>query len=165
MKKKEIYDKLIQIDESYSMQIDEDNDEIINIYQDDLLIEQFKLNRKIYTLFKVLQDYIQDEDYIVVEDINAKIYGKPIHLYEDVYMKINADRACLTLEFYYKISQTETNLIYLTKLIYTSQKLFHMMLIPNKLAVFPNYYVTNIFKFLDMIEILRYENQQTKGWS
>ncbi len=158
MKKRKIYDKLININETYSMQIDESNEDIVNIYKNNKLIEQFKLNRKIYTLFKVLQDYIQDENYIVVEDNNSKIYGKEIYLYDDIYMKINADRACLTLDFYQKINDTEIKLIYLTKLIYTCQKLFYMILIPQKLNNNPNYYITNVFKFLDMIEIMRYEN-------
>ncbi|QVK17052.1 hypothetical protein KHQ81_09140 [Mycoplasmatota bacterium] len=158
MKKRELYEKPIHINDSYWIQISKENEEIVNIYKDNCLLESFKLNRKIYTLFKVLQDYIQDDDYITIEDNQVNIYGKEIKLYEDIYMKINADRACLTLDIYQKISQTEIKLIYLTKLIYTCQKLFHMLLIPKKLENKPNYYVTNIFKFLDMIEILGYEN-------
>ncbi len=158
MKRRELYENLIHINETYSMQVDKDNDEYVNIYKHHTLLEQFKLNRKIYTLFKILQDYIQEDDYIIVEDNQAKIYGKEIYLYEDIYMRINASRACLTLDFYHKINEQEIKLIYLTKLIYTSQKLFHMMLIPKKLEKTPSYYVTNVFKFLDMIELLRYEN-------
>ncbi len=163
MKKKELYNQSIQINESYYIQIDNNNDEILNIYKDNHLLEAFKLNRKIYTLFKILQDYIKDEAYITVEDNGAKLYGKEIYLYEDIYMKINADRACLTLDFYHKINDTDMELIYLTKLIYTSQKLFHMLLIPKKLATVPSYYLANIFKFLDMIEILRYDNNNIQN--
>ncbi len=157
MKKRELFREKIKVNKELSFQIDENNDEYINIYIKNKLVEKFKLNRKIYTFFKIIQDYTKDDDYIIIEDNGVKIFGKEIYISEDVFMKINAFRACLTLDFYQKKSDNEIKLVYLTKLIYTSQKLFYMMLIPEKLETKPSYYVTNVFKFIDMIEILRYE--------
>lgn len=158
MNKQNLYTKLIHINNQYSMQIDKENNQILNIYHNNILINRFKLNRKIYTLFKIIQEYTLDEDYIIIEDNQAKIYGKPINLYDNVYMQINPDRACLTLDFY-KLTNNKKELVYLTKLIYTTQKLFCMINIPYKLDTNKNYYINNIFKFLDMIEILGYEKE------
>lgn len=157
MKKRELFRERIAVNKEISFQINTINDEYVNIYLNNKLVEKFKLNRKIYTFFKVIQDYAKDDDYIIIEDNAAKIYGKEIDLSENVFMKINADRACLTLDFYQRKSKDEIKLVYLTKLVYTSQKLFYMMLIPKKLEIKQSYYITNVFKFLDMIEILRHE--------
>lgn len=157
MKNRELYYDRIVINDNLYLKINEDDNEFVNLYKHNKLMEKFKLNRKIYTLFKVIQDYTNDDDYIIVEDTNSKIYGKEIHLYENVYMKVNACHACLTVDFYRK-DKDNIQLIYLTKLIYTVHKFFHMMLIPKKLEKNPNYYITNVFKFLDMLEIMKYEN-------
>lgn len=159
MNKRELYNQIIRINDIFYMQIDKDNNDFVNIYKDNQLIEKFKLNRKIYTLFKILQEHIQSEDYIIVEDFDTKIYGEEIHLYDDIYIKVNADHACLTLDFYQKLNDTEIKLIYLTKLIYTCKKLFHKLLIPKKIELNTNYYITNVYKFIDMMEILSYEGK------
>ena len=157
MNKNELYTKMIQINEHYTMQVNQDNHDILDIYFYNQLIYQFELNRRIYTLFKIIQELINDQDYIIIEDYNIKIYGKPIFLYDNVYMQINPNRACLTLDFY-KLINNKKELVYLTKLIYTTKRLFYHILVPHKLDTVKNYYLGNIFKFLDMIEILNYEN-------
>lgn len=159
MNKNELYTQIIQINDQYSMQVDKNNHDLLNIFYHNQLIYQFKLNRKIYTLFKIIQELINDEDYIIIEDNKAKIYGKPIYLYDNVYMQINPNRACLTLDFYKKINNKK-ELVYLTKLIYTTKRLFYYLYIPYKLDTVKNYYLSNIFKFADMIEILGYEKKR-----
>ena len=47
MKKRELYDQRIVINEQFSIQIDVKNQEMVNLYLDNHLLEQFKLNRKI----------------------------------------------------------------------------------------------------------------------
>ena len=156
MKHKELYLGLIKINKTTAIQIDTENYELLNIFHEQTIREKFKLNRKIYTLFKVIQEYTNDCDYVVIEDINIKIYGNRVPLYNDIYLQINPNRACLTLDFY----NQNHELIFLTKLIYNTQRLFTMFLIPVKLKTEKNYYIRNIFKFIDMIELISYEKNK-----
>ncbi|MDF2700147.1 MAG: hypothetical protein K0Q49_1703 [Haloplasmataceae bacterium] len=156
MKKRELYYEKIKINDTFSIQIDPNNNENLLILKNNEVIDTFSLQRKIYTLFKVLQDYLKDDDYVIVEDNQSKIYGQEINLYDNVYMKINPFRKCLTIDIYRKDDDNET-LLYITKLTYISQKLFNMILIPKKLIEQPNFYITNVFKFIDMLELMNSE--------
>lgn len=153
MKKRELFYDKIYINEDIVIQIDPNNVGNLLIYKNDVILENFSLSRKIYTLFKVIQDITNDEDYVIVEDNQCMIYGKEINLYENIYMKVNPNRKCLTVDLYRKDENKET-LLYLTKMVYISQKLFNMMLIPQKLIEQPKYYITNVFKFIDMLELM-----------
>ncbi len=153
MKKRELFLNRIQIDDTYSMQVDELEENLI-IYENDVEIEQFSLRRRIYTLFKVLQEYTNSIDYIEDKEKKHNLYGKEIQINNDVYMQLNDEYGVLAIEFYQKIPDGEDELLYLTKLDYMTQKLFTMMLIPNKVIEDPKYQILNPKEFKDLIEIL-----------
>ncbi len=152
MKKRDLFLDKIQIDDIYSMQIDPNTLETVNIYENNQLIEQFSLKRRIFTLFKTLQKYINSDDSILDKERNIKLYGKEIPIKEDIFMKVSDEHKELIVKFYHK--QDEKNVLYLTKMNYMTQKLFHNMLIPKKVIENPKYQLLNPKEFKDLMDIL-----------
>lgn len=153
MKKRELFLDKIQIDETFSMQIDYTEENLI-IYENEVEIDKFSLRRRIYTLFKVLQEYTNANNYIEDKEKKNKLYGKEIQINTDIYMQLNDKYGTLAIDFYQKIPDGEDELLYLTKLDYMTQKLFAMMLIPNKVIDNPKYQILNPKEFKDLMDIL-----------
>lgn len=153
MKERELFLDKIQIDDTYSMQVDIDSKEFVNIYENDVAIDQFALNRKIRTFFKELQKNINSEDYIL-DDKNNRLYGKEIHIKEDIYMQVTNKHKELVIEFYHKDEENNIKILYLTRMNYMTQKLFYMMLIPKKVKDDPKYQILNPKEFKDLMDIL-----------
>ncbi|QVK17053.1 hypothetical protein KHQ81_09145 [Mycoplasmatota bacterium] len=154
MKKRELFLDRIQIDDTYSIQVDSDTEEFVNIYKNDVIVEQFSLKRRIYTFFKVLQTYTNSDEAIIDPNKNIKLYGKEIHIKDQIYMQAIDEHKDLVIEFYKKEEDTEDNLLYLTKMNYMTQKLFNMMFIPKKVIDIPNYQIMNPKEFKDLMDIL-----------
>ncbi|MDF2700148.1 MAG: hypothetical protein K0Q49_1704 [Haloplasmataceae bacterium] len=154
MKQRELFLDQILIDDAYSIKIDPKNNENLIIYENNTIIDEFSLKKRIYTLFKMIQELTDDQDFILL-DQKIKLYGKEIKIKDDIYMKISESHVCLTVDFYKKVNN-EIILYYLTKMTYMTQKLFNKMLIPEKMTNDENYQENNATEFKDMLEILSY---------
>lgn len=153
MKNRELFLDKINIDDTFSMQIDQENQEELFIYENNVVIDVFSLRKRIYTLFKVLQELTNTSELIDYKEKKAKLYGKEIHVIDDIYMQLTNKHENLIVEFNQKINN-ENKLLYLTKTNYMTQKLFHMMLIPKKVIEDPDYKTTNPKLFKDLIDVL-----------
>jgi len=153
MKKRELFLDKIQIDDTYSMQVDLETEEFVNIYENNVVIDQFSLRRRIHTFFKVLQEYTNSDIVIIDHDKNHKLYGKEIHIKDKIYMQISDNHQELVIEFYIKEENVEEELLYLTKMHYMTQKLFSMMLIPKKVLDDPKFQIMNPNDFKDLMDV------------
>ncbi len=124
-------DKIV-LNEIFSIQIDKDSKEYVNIYEYDKILEQFSLNKRIYTFFKTLQHYTASDEYIVDEINKVKLYGKEIHIKDDIYLQLVNNENGLLIEFYTK-DQNNREILYFAKTDYMTQKLFYLMLMPKEL--------------------------------
>ncbi len=154
MKKRDLFLDKIQIDETFSMQIDLETEGILKIYENDVEIDNFSLTKRIYTLFKVIQEYTNSDKKLIDKGKNTTLYGKEIHIKDQIYMQAKYKHEFLIIEFFLKEENSEERLLYLTKMNYTTQKLFHMMLIPKKVLDDPKYQLLYPKEFKDLIDIL-----------
>jgi hypothetical protein len=161
MKQKKYYEERIHINQNLSLEVDHEHPDHLFIYWNNQLHSTFALNRKTYTLFKKIQDLVHSPHYLTIEGNKGDLYADEIHLSDGISMQVTNTHGCLTLDFFQADDNGNKNLVYLTPLTYTTKTLFQNLLIPYHLQEEPNYRYQNIFKFLDMIEILNYEESLT----
>lgn len=157
MKQRELYLEKIILNDQYSLQIDPNNQENLLIYENNTIIEEFSLRKRIHTLFKTLQDLTEDSEYIML-DQKTKLYSKEIKINDNIYMKVTDHHVCVTVDFYQKNNDHSNELLYLTKMTYMTQKLFNKLLIPEKVIHDEHYQDKNTLEFKDMLEVLTYPN-------
>lgn len=153
MKERELFLEKIKINETFSMQVDPEKQETLIIYKNGMGVESFSLRKRIYTLFKTLQEYTNSTDFVIEKEKKYKLYGQAIHIKDDIYMQINDKHDSMIIEFY-KIEDNKKEILYLMKTDYMTQKLFHQMLIPEKVLTIPNFQVMNPTLFKDFIDII-----------
>jgi hypothetical protein len=161
MKQKKYYEARIQINEHLSIEVDRDHPDHLLLFWNNQIHSIFALNRKTYTLFKKIQDLIHSPHYLTIEGNKGDLYAGEIMLTDAISMQVTNTHGCLTLDFFQEDEAGIKKLVYLTPLTYTTKTLFQNMLIPYRLKEDSNYRYQNVFKFLDMIEILNYEEKQT----
>lgn len=153
MKDRELYLNRIQIDDTYSMQIEPEEQESLIIYENDTVIENFSLRRRIYTLFRTLQDYTKADEFVYDKEKKYKMYGKAIHIMDNIYMQINDEHDSSVVEFYEK-ENDHKKLLYIMKMNYMTQKLFQHILIPKKVLSTPDFQTMNPNLFKDFVDIV-----------
>lgn len=151
--KQQWYTKKVQVTDKLYFQL-QPEEQSVNIYVDHQLLETFALNRKIYTFFKRIQDILQSPNYLTIANGLGDLYSGEIHLDATVMMQVTNIHGYLTLDFYHKKADGN-ELLYLMPLTYTAGTLFKNMLIPYHLLKDPNYRIRHVFKFLDMMQILK----------
>lgn len=156
MKKRDLFSGKIQIDEFFSMQVDKDNQKILNIYNNNILLDKFLLNKRIFTLFKVLQTYIQNEDVIIDKKHHASLYGKEIFIEEDLFMQLKEHDENLYVEFY-KYENDKRKILYRISTNHMSQRLFSIMLLPKKAQEYPKLFINpnDVKEIIDILSVIK----------
>ena len=129
----------INIDNSLSLRIDNENTEYVNIYQNKNLIEQFSLKRRIYTLFKTIQILTKADGAVLFTNKNIPLYGKEIQVKENFFIKFTDAYGEVKLKFYEYDKESKENILYVSPIYFHSQKFFSMLLLPEKIKINPGF--------------------------
>ena len=149
MKERELYLDRIELNDKYSIQIDE-SQKYVNLYLNNNLLEQFSLRRTISTFFKFLQSHLHSEN--VIKDR----YGEGIKIHDDLYMRLTDKYHELMVEFYH-YDDNNKHVLFTTKTNYMTQKLFSMILVPEKAKIYPQFIIDpqNFKEIIDILSMIK----------
>jgi hypothetical protein len=149
---KEYYLEPIVITDQFKIQIDSDNHDNLLIYQKNEVVEIFSLKRRVYTLFKLIQSYVESNSTIHYNK-NNDLYAQAILIKDDLYMQVTDQHQVTVVEFYKK-KGNEKKTLYITKMTCMAKTLFNQLLVAIEVDRDPDYQAKFPRLFKDMLDVL-----------
>jgi hypothetical protein len=149
---KEYYLEPIEINDTYRLKIDPDSHDNLLIYENNDIIEIFSLKRRVYTLFKIIQNYVQS-NHVIDYNKNNELYAEPILIKDELYMQVTDQHQVMVVEFY-KQHGHEKKTLYVTKMTCMAKTLFNQLLIALEVDRDPEYQAKFPRLFKDMLDVL-----------
>lgn len=148
-----LYREKLIINDQWSMQIDPENDKNLLIFENDEVKDVFSLKRKTYTLFRILQEFTEEDKRLNYLK-NIHLYGKSIPITKDLMMRLMDTNGRFIVEIYKPMKKGDHEIIYALKGTVTTETLFKS--IPIAIDAYKNPNIRNNFPqlFQDMMEIL-----------
>lgn len=153
MNDKLIYTEPIQLSEGLTLHIDSKHPQNLLIMRNKALLDVFSLSRRIYTLFRLLYQYTNTENYMY-DHKEQRVYAAPIAISPNLYMRMNAICNYLVVEFIQPLSNEDEEILFLVKATAPTTALFEGITIAQSFLHDRTIRLKYPMWFKEMVEVL-----------